>query len=139
METGNQTKFISLMFSKDKKNTNVEGEIKRNISNILNLRCTTKLEDFLSIKENSFDFRNYGLPEVSHLNFENVLDIDMLCRAIKISISAFEPRISNFQITFLKFDKMKKSVHLLMKGYITQLFSTINIILKIGVWEFYLQ
>lgn len=131
-----QTKLISLVLQKSRKNISVEDDIKRNILNILNTRTTTKLKDFLTGDLKASDFRNYGLPELSSLNFKNNGDVRILCKLIEIAILKYELRITQFEVYFVKYDPLGKNIYLNMRAKYKENLSSINIVLKLGVWEF---
>jgi len=131
-----QSKLISLLLIKENKKLRLEDEVRRNILNLLNTRCSLTLEDFLSMHADDFDFRYCGLPEINLLNFEGSAGVQILCDVIKTSVLIFEPRITNFEVHFTKYDALKKNVYLNMRGNLIGTLSNINIVLKLGVWEF---
>ncbi len=135
-DTEKKTKLLSLILLKDHQSHFVEDEIRRNIFNLLNSRSTAKLDDFLKEGEKNFDFRHYGLPELSSINFQTQGGANMLCKVITASVSSFEPRISNFSVHFIRFDSTQKNVFLTIKGCFKESLSSINIVLQLGLWEF---
>jgi type VI secretion system lysozyme-like protein len=89
------------------------------ISKVLNTRLTAKFEDYEELKD---DPLNYGIPSLYGLTDSNTFDATSPNQWVKISklceraISAFEPRITEVEVTIDGFTPSKQALNILIRG-----------------------
>lgn len=96
--------------------------IEREVCRILNTRSTAKyheFDDLIAEGKNNGLVQLYGLADFSQFDGTNSGHHPRIARLCEISISAFEPRLTNVKVTITHFDKQNQALAASISAKIT--------------------
>ena len=93
----------------------IQGSIRRDLENLLNTRyrCVAWPPE---LKELDDSLINYGIPDFTASGLNAAQDSDILIKAIRISISLFEPRLTDLRIARIQDDFTDRTFRFRIEG-----------------------
>jgi len=93
----------------------IQGAIRRDLENLLNTRyrCVAWPPE---LKELDDSLINYGIPDFTASGLNAAQDSDILLKAIRLSVSLFEPRLSDLRIARIENDFADRTFRFRIEG-----------------------
>lgn len=113
----------------------VKNQLDSSLESILNARSGLPLSAYLA-PGSLLSTLNFGLPDFSTLSMTSEDDRRFLCRIIEHALEAFEPRLSHVKVDFNNYDPNTREANLVLQGVFQQDDVSVNILLKVLLWEF---
>lgn len=104
---------VGLSLNRQKNKEECIKSVIKNLSNIFNTRSHTPPGNFDSDDLTVLDF---GLPDFGYMSPDNIDDHTVLAKRLKKAIAAFEPRLTEVHLEFVKDPPDEKSLIFFIKG-----------------------